>query len=112
ALHDFYDKAFGPAAAVMQRYFERVDGQNRHFSKTLLAHAFRDVDEAARLATERPDVRARLDQIKQFLYYNYLHTRASDAKSPEEGKPWYLAMLKHEFRTRYTYMTHWKARAN
>src|SRR5690606_13084435 len=111
-LADFYEKAFGPAAPAMKRYFERVDGQNELFSHTLLGQAFRDVQEASLLAKDRPDVLARLDQIKQFLYYNYLNTRVFEAKTDEERKPWFFEMLKHEFRTRYTYMTHWKARSN
>jgi len=108
-LSDFYEKAFGPAASAMKRYFERVDGQNEFVSKTLLGLAFRDVDEAAKLAKGRPDVQARLDHIKQFLYYNELNYRLSSSKDEKEKKDLTLKLLTHQFRTRYSYMTHWHA---
>ena len=43
-LADFYDKAFGPAAAPMRRYYERFDaGGKPLMSEHLLALGFRDV---------------------------------------------------------------------
>lgn len=111
-LKDFYEKAFGPAAAAMQRYFERVDGQNEHFTKTLLGLAMRDVAEAAQLAKNDPEVTARIDQIKQFLYFNYLQNRSFATRGTPEEKSWVLELLKHQFRTRYSYMTHWHAHVN
>ena len=39
-LADFYSKAFGPAATVMQRYYERLDpGNDPLWSSHLLALA-------------------------------------------------------------------------
>jgi len=104
-LADFYDKAFGPAAPAMKRYFDRVDGQNDYFSKTMLGLAFRDVDEAAHLAKDRPDVQSRLDHIKQFLYYNYLQHHAT--KDKNEKKDQALKDLIHQFRIRDSYITSW-----
>lgn len=111
-LSDFYEKAFGSAAPAMKRYFERVDGQNEFVSKTFLGLAFRDVDEAAKLARGRPDVQARLDHIKQFLYLNELNYRLSTSKDELEKKELTLKLLTHQFRTRYSYMTHWRAVSN
>lgn len=111
-LHDFYTKSFGPAAATMQRYFERVDGENEQFSTTLLGLAMRDVQQASTLAKERPDVQARLSHIKQFLYYNYLEYRVLNEKDKADGKPWMFKLLQHEYRTRNTYLTHWRAISN
>lgn len=106
-LSDFYKKAFGPAAPVMRRYFERVDGQNDCFSRTMLALAFQDVDEAAQMAKDLPDVQRRLDHIKQFLYYNYLCQRLSLAGNDQERKDLTLKRLTHEFRIRDAYITSW-----
>ncbi|MBM4090370.1 MAG: DUF4838 domain-containing protein, partial [Planctomycetes bacterium] len=65
-LADFYDKAFGPAAPVMQRYYERLDAGNKPLmSENLIAQALRDLDEASRLAAGRPDIEARVDHLKQ-----------------------------------------------
>jgi len=106
-LADFYDKAFGPAAPAMKRYFDRVDGQNEAFTKALLGLAFRDVDEAARLAKARPDVEARLDHLKQFLSYNYLTHRMSASTNKVEKKELTLKWLTQQFRMRDAYMTSW-----
>ena len=70
-LNDFYTKAFGPAAPAMQRYYKRLTSGG-FYSKHLLGQAFRDIDEATRLAKNRPDVLDRLDFIKLYLRYGYL----------------------------------------
>jgi len=70
-LNDFYSKAFGPAAPAMKRYYERL-ASAPFYSKQLIGQAFRDVDEATRLAENRPDVLARLDFIKHYLNYAYM----------------------------------------
>jgi len=70
-LNDFYTKAFGPAAPAMKRYYERLTSAP-FYSKQLIGQAFRDVDEASRLASKRPDVLARLDFIKTYLNYGYM----------------------------------------
>ena len=108
-LADFYTKAFGPAAPAMQRYYERVDPGNKPLmSENLLALAFRDIDEAAKLAKDRPDVQARLDHLKQYLHYERM--RWDYQRAPKEAKEAQaLAMLTHLYRTRYSYMNHWAA---
>jgi hypothetical protein len=108
-LEDFYARAFGPGAAAMQRYYERVDPGNKPImSEHLLALAFRDVDEASRLAKDRPDVQARLDHIKQYLHY--VRLRWEYLRAPKEARleP-ALAALTHTHRSRYSYMNHWNA---
>ncbi|MFW6172117.1 MAG: DUF4838 domain-containing protein, partial [Planctomycetota bacterium] len=67
-LADFYQEAFGPAAAVMQQYYERFDGDNRPLlSDHLLALAHQDLAEASRLAAGHADVLARLGDLKLYL---------------------------------------------
>ncbi|HTE20373.1 MAG TPA: DUF4838 domain-containing protein, partial [Armatimonadota bacterium] len=109
-LADFYDKAFGPAAAPMRRYYERFDRGNKPLvSAHLLGLGFRDLDEASRLAAARPDVQARLDHIKQYL--RSVHLRWLVDRAPDKGskKEWTLAALTHGYRTRYNYMNHFVA---
>ncbi|MHB9108913.1 MAG: DUF4838 domain-containing protein [Armatimonadota bacterium] len=108
-LQDFYTKAFGPGAAAMQRYYERLDPGNKPLmSEHLLALAFRDVEEASRLAKDRPDVLARLDHVKQYLHY--VRLRWEYLRAPKEAKEAAaMALLTHAYRTRYSYMNHWNA---
>jgi hypothetical protein len=109
-LANFYEKAFGPAAAPVQRYYERFDRGNRPLiSSHLLALGFRDLDEASKLASDRPDVQARLDFLKQYLrsmHLRWLVDRAPDKAAKRERT---LAALTQGYRTRYRYITHWVA---
>lgn len=109
-LADFYEQAFGPAAAVVQRYYERLDpGNDPLLSEHLLGLALRDLDEASRLAKNRPDVLARLDHLKQYQHYVRLrweYQRAADKPRKQELA---LQALTHVYRTRYSYMNHWEA---
>ena len=68
-------------------------------SEHLLALAFRDVEEASRLAKDRPDVLARLDHIKQYLHY--VRLRWEHQRAAKEGKEaTAVAALTHAYRTR------------
>ncbi len=109
-LSDFYDKAFGPAAAPMRRYYERLDPGNKPLmSRHLLALALRDVAEASQLAKERPDVLARLAYIKQYLHYIHLTWLLDREKDKAKRKELTLAAITHVYRTRFSYMNHWEA---
>ncbi len=107
-LADFYDKAFGPAAAPMQHYYERFDrGSKPLMSEHLLGMGFRDVAEASRLAADRPDVQARLDQIKHYLRSVHLRWMVDRAADKTQRKALTLSALTLGYRTRYGYMNHW-----
>jgi hypothetical protein len=110
-LDDFYEKAFGPAAEPMRRYYERLDAGNQPLvSRHLLALAFRDLEEAARRAAGHEAVLARLDQIKGSLRYEHLRWQLDQpGLSAGERKSLTLATLTHVYRTRYSYMNHWQA---
>ena len=110
-LADFYDKAFGPAAAPMRRYYERFDKAGKPLmSEHLLGLGFRDVEEAARLAAGRPDVQARLDHLKHYLRYVHLRWLIDrSAADKARSKDLHLAMFTHGYRTRYSYMNHYVA---
>ena len=109
-LDDFYAKAFGPAAPAMKRYYERIDAGNKPLlSRHLMALAVRDVDEAARRAARRPDVLARIDDIKHYLRYEYLYWRMKAAKDDQEKNAISLDTMRNVYRTRFSYLTHWEA---
>jgi hypothetical protein len=110
ALADFYDKAFGAGAAAMKRYYERVAPDSEPLlSRGLIGEAFRDVEEAARLTQDRPDVQARLDQLKHYLRYVHLRWLLDHETDKARQKELTVAGLTHAFRTRYEYMNHWAA---
>ncbi len=109
-LADFYEKAFGPGAPAMKRYYERVAVDNKPLlSRGLVGEAFGDVDEAARLAKNRPDVLARLDQLKHYLRYVQLRWQLDHEKDKAKQKELTVAALTLGYRTRYEYMNHWAA---
>jgi hypothetical protein len=109
-LADFYGKAFGPAADPMRRYYERLDpGGSPLLSRHLLGLAFRDVEEAARLAADRPDVQARLMHLKQYLRYVHLSWLIEREKDKAAKKALTLDAITHLYRTRRSYMNHWEA---
>ena len=109
-LADFYSRAFGPAAPVMQRYYERLDPGNKPLkSENLIARALHDLDEASRLAAGRRDVEARLDHLKQYLHYVRLRWDATHTTDKTRQKELTLAAITHVYRTRHSYMNAWEA---
>lgn len=109
-LADFYEKAFGPGAAAMQRYYERLAPENEPLmSRSLLGEAFRDVEEATRLSASRPDVLARLDQLQHYLRYVQLRWQFDHEKDKAKQKDLAVAAMTAVYRTRYDYMNHWNA---
>lgn len=109
-LSGFYDKAFGPAAPAMKRYYERIAPDSEPLlSRGLLGEAFRDIEEAAKLAKDRPDVLARLNQLKHYLRYVHLRWELDHEKDKDRQKALTVAALTLAYRTRYEYMNHWAA---
>lgn len=109
-LADFYDKAFGPAAKAMKRYYERVaPDQKPILSRGLVGEAFRDVEEAVRLARDRPDVLARLAHLQHYLRYVHLRWQLDHEKDTAKQKQLTVDILTLAYRTRYEYVNHWAA---
>ena len=109
---DFYEKAFGPAAATMRRYYERWMPNVPSppiVSRQLIGLLFRDLDEASRQAADRPEVLARIDHVKHYLRYNHLRWLLDHEKDQERQKQLSLDILTFAYRTRYEYMNHWNA---
>jgi hypothetical protein len=106
---DFYDKAFGPAALPMERYYVRWLGSSvavrtksataradpivkdekagdelgvaaaEEFDTENLKVAYRDLDAAARLVKELPQHRARVDHLRMYAHYLFLRLRLKQA---------------------------------
>ncbi len=110
-LADFYEKAFGPAAAPMRRHYERFDrGNNPLMSEHLLALGFGDLAEARDLAADAPAVLARLDHLAQYFHYVRLRWELDHLpRDDPRRKDLTLASLTWVYRTRYSYMNHWEA---
>jgi hypothetical protein len=97
-VRDFYIRAFGPAAKVMERYYvrwygsdvgvlnptaelparRRFNDEGRHNLETL-KRAYRDVDEAMRLVRDQPHYRDRVDHLRMYLHYLLLRTGVESA---------------------------------
>ncbi len=109
---DFYAQAFGPAAAVMRRYYERwmpTKDYSPLVSRQFMGLLFRDLGEAAHLAKHRPDVLARLDHLQHYLRYCHLRWLLDHEKTKPRQKELSLDLLTFTYRTRYDYMNHWNA---
>jgi hypothetical protein len=106
--NDFYEKAFGPAAPAMARYFERLDLANRPFRGiAMLRPCLADLEAATALAGSRPDVLARLDDLKANLVYNSLALKVDDAANEADEKSAALEWFKWAYRIRNSFMVDW-----
>ncbi len=102
---DFYQEAFGPGAEAMKRYYERFDtGKKPLLSDHLLALAHRDVATASKLAARRPDVLARLDDVKLYLHYVRLMRDLEMSQSEESRLAALFSVLNFAYRTRHRYI--------
>ncbi|NQU10697.1 DUF4838 domain-containing protein [bacterium] len=106
---EFYAKAFGPAAAAMQTYYERVDLGNKPLvGPTFYRLCLDDLAKAEAAARGHPDLLARITQLKQYHVFVYLlgktHQQGVDLAA---RRKYALEMLKWNYRIRNTYMTFW-----
>ncbi|MCM8805691.1 MAG: DUF4838 domain-containing protein [Candidatus Omnitrophica bacterium] len=107
---DFYEKAFGPAARTMKRYYERIDIANKPLiGPTFYRLCIDDLQQAEKEASNHPEILARIEQLKQYHVFLYLLRKTYDDRglSNDERKKWAFEMLKWNYRIRNTYMTFW-----
>lgn len=107
-VDDFLHLAFGPAEKPMRDFYERLDGANakaRLVYDDLLARLYRNLEEARTLASGRPEVLARIDDL--ILYTR--HAELYDAYRTATGsarQAAFEAMIRHAYRIRRTSMVH------
>jgi alpha-L-arabinofuranosidase len=106
---EFYEKAFGPAAAVMKTYYERVDLANQPLiGPTFYRLCLEDLETAEQAAQGRPDVLQRIAHLKQYHVFVYLLDKTNQPGADHaDQKKYALEMLKWNYRIRNTYMTFW-----
>jgi hypothetical protein len=113
-LDDFYAKLFGPAAEAMHSFYDRFDkGRSPLISEHWIGLALRDLQQAAELTKDRPDIQARLDHLKQYMHFvklrwEYNYTPRDEANR-ERLKAVAIRMMTQAYRTRGSYMDHWNA---
>jgi hypothetical protein len=110
---DFYDKAFGPAAAAMKTYYERIDlGNSPLVGPTFYRLCLDDLDAALKAVAGRPDIEARIELLRQYNVYVFLWNQQNSAKgkaglsAAEQKKP-ILELLNWTYRIRNGYMIFW-----
>lgn len=109
-LADFYSAAFHDAAPAMKSFYERFDPANEPLmSPSLLQQGYEDVLAASKAAEGDDRVQMRLDQIKEYLHYVFSRLTLNRTQSLEEQGRLALDILTEAYRTRRTYMNHWRA---
>jgi len=103
-LDDFYTNAFGPGAEDMRKYYDRLDPDNVPLiSSSVIGQLLRDVDNASKAAKDRPDVQARLDQLKVYLRYVEMRWRRDSEGIAVDGEEIMIPL----YRGREYAMTAW-----
>ena len=80
---DFCQKAFGPAAEPMRRFYRRWEG-GMDLDETSLAMAYRDLREAAERTAVAPRCRARVDGVRMYAHFlkHYVKPPATVNQAP------------------------------
>ncbi|GIW80541.1 MAG: hypothetical protein KatS3mg105_2348 [Gemmatales bacterium] len=111
-IRDFYEKAFGPAALPMQRYYVRwygssavaiddpalripKDDEKPTLTADSLKAAIRDLDEAVRLTKDDPECRRRVDHLRMYVHFLVLRHRL-DVAAAQKDKEAILDGIKGE----------------
>ncbi|MBL7734229.1 MAG: DUF4838 domain-containing protein [Chitinophagaceae bacterium] len=112
-VKDFYEKAFGPAAAAMERYYVRYYGpsvaitiagkqttgdevpadlgefstmdKRRVIAKEKLIAAIKDLDEAVKLVAEQKEYRNRINDLRMYAYYLVLGLKYQEAVAAKDS---------------------------
>ncbi|MCE9532063.1 MAG: DUF4838 domain-containing protein [Planctomycetes bacterium] len=127
-LRDFYEKAFGPAAGAMERYYvhwyggaaagmgevvdETGDAKEPPLDQEKLTVLFKDLDDACQKAKDRPDCIARIDHLRIYLHYLTLRLRTQQVGQGKDEKAILEAIrAETEFGGRLTYTNMLHSRA-
>jgi hypothetical protein len=77
---DFYQKAFGPAAEAIKRFYRRWE-TGMDLDDTALAMAYRDLQEATDRTAADPACRARVDQLRLYAHFLKHYVKPPEALS-------------------------------
>lgn len=103
---DVVNRTFGAAARAMRDYFLALDprGQPLIVTKPRFGQAFGALDRADRLATNHPEVRARIRELKLWLHYQTLFWKLYRSASRTEQAEVALAICNLGYRARDSFM--------
>lgn len=117
---DFLEKAFGPAAGPMDRFYRRTSqAGNPMPGLGLLRQTVDDLQEASVLAAGHPEVLARIDDLKKLVIFSYLGEKVNvpatsyvgikmgEGHDWEEKKAAYLDWFTWAYRIRNSHMISW-----
>ncbi|MFW6039079.1 MAG: DUF4838 domain-containing protein [bacterium] len=107
-IADFCERAFGPAAPAMRRFYNGLNRSNHPLRGiAMLRDAALHLQEAHKLAEEHPTVRARIDDLRAYTVYNYLGLQVRTTGDTDAKQQAVLDWFTWSYRTRNNYMTDW-----
>lgn len=80
---DFYQRAFGPAAEPVCRFYRRWESGQRLDERTL-GLAFLDLKEAADQSAGQPGIRGRVDQLRMYAHFLKLYVQPKEGANEAE----------------------------
>lgn len=103
---DFYDKAFGPAAAPMKTFYEAIDGANKPLlSADLVGRMYRSLSEARKLAASDEAIQNRIDDLILYTRYVELY-RVYDLAGGDARQQAFAQLIQFAYRLSRTHMVH------
>lgn len=107
-VDDFLLRAFGPAREPMAEFYRQLDGAEPHLVvDDRLGRMYAALADARRRA-DRPEIRARLDDLTLYTRYADLYDRYAQAEGPARQAA-FEELIRHAYRMRTTMMIHAKA---
>lgn len=112
---DFFEKAFGPAKAPMEKFYTLIDGSNKPLlSDDLIGRMYRQLNDASKLTTDAA-IQKRIDDLVLYTHYVELFSDYSQAKS-EARQAAFEKLMRYSWRIRTRQMVHtlalWRDLAN
>ncbi len=99
-MDDFVDKAFGPAREPMRAFYTLINLDRKLYTaEHVAAMMYRHLAEARKLATPRPDVMARLDDLVLYTRYVELYNNYREA-SGDTRQAAFETLWRHAYRMR------------
>jgi hypothetical protein len=108
-IDDFLLRAFGPARGPMRDFYRQLDTGTAHLLiSAQLAHMYRSLAAARKLAARDPGVLTRLTDLVLYTQYCSLYDRYATAAGVKRQAA-FETVIRHAYRMRTTMMVHTKA---